>query len=113
MRESHLTLDRNGLFDPQPLRTFTVLRPSSVAVLSPAPVEVKAHMANQTETGSLVFIELKGGLAFTVRAFAAGQWSDFSGSVPTEDEVRSIKAFAEREQAITRMLQHDERSTRQ
>lgn len=111
-REGHITYDgRTGLFDPQPLRTFKVYRIAGSQAVDP--VEVQAHMANQLESGALAFMTMKGGLAFTTRAFAAGQWSNFEGSLPTEDEVRTIKTFAEREQAITAMLAHDQNSTRQ
>lgn len=109
-REGHITYDgRTGLFDPQPLRTFKVYRDLAHSMEA---VEVHAHMANQLESGALAFMTMKGGLAFTTRSFAAGQWADFEGSLPTEDEVRTIKTFAEREQAITAMLAHDQNSTR-
>lgn len=114
MREAHITFDgRSGLFDPQPLRTFTVYQMPTVAVRNPPVIEVKANIANQLESGALAFLTLKGGLPFTTRAFAAGQWANFEGSVPSEDEVRQIKSFSERERAISQMLIHDAEATHQ
>lgn len=114
MKEAHIRFDpHSGLFDDQPLRTFTVHQPPTVAVHHPPIIEVKAHIANQLESGALAFLTLKGGLPFTTRAFAAGQWANFEGSVPTEAEVCQIKSFTERERAINTMLMHDSESTRQ
>lgn len=113
MKEAHITVDpRTGLFDPQPLRTFRVWRGQD-GVRTGGPITVLAHMASQTESGALILMVLRGGLPFVVHGFAPGQWCDFDGTVPTEDEIRTIKSFSEREQAITAMLANDRTSTRQ
>lgn len=104
IHEAHVTVSRDGLFDPQPLRTF------KVATTDGGDQDVTASVVNQTEQGALLFITLRGGLSFVTRAYAAGQWRAFEGSLPTDDEVRSIRVFSERERAINAMLMHDGRA---
>lgn len=92
------------IFEQQPLRTFVVCRPATLAVLSPPQTTLKAHIASMTDNGGLVFATLKAGLAFTTHVFAPGQWASYEGTIPTDDDVRAIKSFADRENAINEML---------